>query len=107
MQKNRGLASVLFAKPLFFVYIGNDLYRIRLFPESFPYYGQTAQWEVFLYYICNEENAEHGIYDECKRQRQVLVGCRHAEIQHHGNKDIYEDLLHRIIDRVFLLSYEI
>ena len=70
-------------------------------------YRQALQWEIFLHEISGEDEDEHRVDEAGNAGREVFVSFGHSYEEDEGENHINHNLLHRIVDRILLLTYKV
>ena len=78
-----------------------------LFPKVLSYHRQTLQWEILLHEISGEDEDEHRVDEAGDSTGEVSVGFGHSYEEDEGENHIDYHLLHRIVDRILLLTHKI
>ena len=78
-----------------------------LFPKVLSYHRQALQWEIFLHEISGEDEDEYRIDEAGNSTGEVSVSLGHSGEEDEGENHINHNLLHRIVDRILLLTYKV
>ena len=78
-----------------------------LFPKVLSYHRQALQWEIFLHEISGEDEDEYRIDEAGNSTGEVSVCLGHSCEEDEGENHINHNLLHRIVDRILLLTYKV
>ena len=70
-------------------------------------YRQSLQWEILLHEISGEDEDEHRVDEAGDSTGEVSVSLGHSCEEDEGENHINHNLLHRIVDRILLLTYEV
>ena len=78
-----------------------------LLSKVLSHHWQTLQWEILLHEIGGEEEDKHRIDEAGDGGGEVFVSLGHSCEEDEGENHINHNLLHRIVDRILLLTYEV
>ena len=78
-----------------------------LLSKVLTYHRQTLQWEILLHEVSGEDEDEHRIDEAGDEGGEVFVSLGHSCEEDEGENHINHNLLHRIVDRIFLLPHEV
>ena len=78
-----------------------------LFSKVLSYHRQALQWEIFLHEISGEVEDEHCVDEAGNAGREVFVSFGHSYEEDEGENYIDHHFLHRIVDRILLLTYKV
>ena len=78
-----------------------------LFPKVLSYHRQALQWEIFLHEISGEDEDEYRIDEAGNSTGEVSVSLGHSCEEDEGENHINHNLLHRIVDRILLLTHKV
>ena len=78
-----------------------------LFSKVLSYHRQALQWEIFLHEISGEDEDEHCVDEAGNAGREVFVSFGHSYEEDEGENHIDHHFLHRIVDRILLLTHEV
>ena len=78
-----------------------------LFPKVLSYHRQALQWEIFLHEISGEDEDEYRIDEAGNSTGEVSVSLGHSCEEDEGENYIDHHFLHRIVDRILLLTYKV
>ena len=78
-----------------------------LFSKVLSYHRQALQWEIFLHEISGDYEDEYRIDEAGNSTGEVSVSLGHACEEDEGENYIDHNLLHRIVDRILLLTYKV
>ena len=78
-----------------------------LFPKVLSYHRQALQWEIFLHEISGEDEDEYRIDEAGNSTGEVSVCLGHSCEEDEGENYIDHHFLHRIVDRILLLTYKV
>ena len=70
-------------------------------------YRQTLQWEILLHEISCEDEDEHRVDEAGDSTGEVFVSLGHSCEEDEGENHINHNLLHRIVDRILLLTHKV
>ena len=70
-------------------------------------YRQSLQWEILLHEISGEDEDEHRVDEAGDSTGEVSVSLGHSCEEDEGENHINHNLLHRIVDRILLLTHEV
>ena len=89
-------------------FLGYNLNDLNLLlSKVFSYDRQTLQWEIFLHEISGEDEDEYRIGEAGDEGREVSVSLGHSHEEDEGENHIDHHLLHRIVDRILLLTNKV
>ena len=89
----------------FLQYNLNDLNL--LFSKVLSNHWQTLQREILLHEISGEDEDEYRIDEAGNAGREELISLGHSYEEDEGENHIDHHLLHRIVDRILLLTYKV
>ena len=78
-----------------------------LLSKVLSYDRQTLQWEIFLHEISGEDEDEYRVDEAGNSTGEVSVSLGHSHEEDEGENHIDHHLLHRIVDRILLLTHKI
>ena len=78
-----------------------------LFSKVLSYDRQTLQREIFLHEISGEDEDEYRVDEAGDEGREVSVSFGHSHEEDEGENHIDHHLLHRIVDRILLLTNKV
>ena len=78
-----------------------------LLPEVFSHHRQTLQWEILFHEISGEDKDEHRVDEAGNSTGEELISLGHSCEEDEGENHIDHHLLHRIVDRILLLTHEV
>ena len=78
-----------------------------LFSKVLSYDGQTLQREILLHEVSSEDEDEYRVDEAGDEGREVSVSLGHSHEEDEGENHIDHHLLHRIVDRILLLTHKI
>ena len=78
-----------------------------LLSKVLSYHRQTLQWEILLHEISGEDEDEYRVDEAGDEGREVFIGFGHSCEEDEGENHIDHHLLHRIVDRILLLTHEV
>ena len=70
-------------------------------------YRQSLQWEILLHEISGEDEDEHRVDEAGDSTGEVSVSLGHSCEEDEGENHINHNLLHRIVDRILLLTHKV
>lgn len=83
------------------------LLALKQLSKVFSHYRQTLQWEIFLHEISGEDEDEYRVDEAGDEGREVSVSLGHSHEEDESENHIDYHLLHRIVDRILLLTHKI
>ena len=78
-----------------------------LLSKVFSHHWQTLQWEILLHEISGEDEDEYRVDEAGNSTGEVSVSLGHSGKEDEGENHINHNLLHRIVDRILLLTHKI
>lgn len=78
-----------------------------LLSKVLSYHRQTLQREILLHEISGEDEDEHRVDEAGDSTGEVSVSLGHSHEEDEGENHIDHHLLHRIVDRILLLTHKI
>ena len=78
-----------------------------LLSKELSYDRQTLQREIFLHEISGEDEDEYRVDEAGDEGREVSVSFGHSHEEDEGENYIDHHLLHRIVDRILLLTNKV
>lgn len=78
-----------------------------LLSKVLSYDRQTLQREILLHEISGEDEDEHRVDEAGDEGREVSVSLGHSHEEDEGENHIDHHLLHRIVDRILLLTNKV
>lgn len=89
-------------------FLGYNLNDLNLLlSKVLSYDRQTLQWEILLHEIGGEDEDEHRVDEAGDSTGEVSVSLGHSHEEDEGENHIDHHLLHRIVDRILLLTHKI
>ena len=89
-------------------FLGYNLNDLNLLlSKVLSYDRQTLQREIFLHEISGEDEDEYRVDEAGDEGREVSVSFGHSHEEDEGENYIDHHLLHRIVDRILLLTHKI
>ena len=78
-----------------------------LLSKVLSYDRQTLQWEILLHEVSSEDEDEYRVDEAGDEGREVSVSLGHSHEEDESENHIDHHLLHRIVDRILLLTYKV
>ena len=78
-----------------------------LLSKVLSYHRQTLQWEILLHEVSGEDEDEHRVDEAGNSTGEVSVSLGHSHEEDEGENHIDHHLLHRIVDRILLLTHKV
>lgn len=78
-----------------------------LLSKVLSHHWQTLQWEILLHEISGEDEDEHRVDEAGNSTGEVSVSLGHSCEEDEGENHINHNLLHRIVDRILLLTHKV
>ena len=78
-----------------------------LLSKVLSYDRQTLQWEILLHEVSSEDEDEYRVDEAGNSTGEVSVSFGHSHEEDEGENHIDHHLLHRIVDRILLLTHKI
>ena len=78
-----------------------------LLSKVLSYHRQALQWEIFLHEISGEDEDECRVDEAGNSTGEVSVSLGHSCEEDEGENYIDHHFLHRIVDRILLLTYKV